>query len=71
MGLNDKQVKAVFFANEKGIITNKEYKEINKTSDRTALRDLDNFIELNLFVKEGKKKGTTFINLSMADVWRI
>ncbi len=41
-------------------ISNKEYQEINETSDRTALRDLDNLIELNVFVKEGEKKGTTY-----------
>jgi ATP-dependent DNA helicase RecG len=60
LGLNDRQVKAVIFVKEKGKITNKEYQEMNKTSDRTALRDLDNLIELNVFVKEGEKKGTTY-----------
>jgi ATP-dependent DNA helicase RecG len=60
LGLNDRQVKAVIFVKEKGKITNKEYQEMNKTSDRTALRDLDNLIELNVFVKEGEKKGTAY-----------
>jgi ATP-dependent DNA helicase RecG len=60
LGLNDRQVKAVFFVKEKGKISNKEYQEMNQTSDRTALRDLDNLIELNVFVKEGEKKGTTY-----------
>nr|WP_298659371.1 ATP-binding protein [uncultured Flavobacterium sp.] len=60
LGLNDRQIKAVIFVKEKGKISNKEYQEMNKTSDRTALRDLDSLIELNVFVKEGEKKGTTY-----------
>ena len=60
LGLNNRQVNAVIFVKEKGKISNKEYQEINKTSDRTALRDLDNLIELNVFVKEGEKKGTIY-----------
>ncbi len=60
LGLNDRQLKAVFFVKDKGRITNKEYQEINETSDRTALRDLENLIELNMFIKEGEKKGTIY-----------
>ena len=60
LGLNNRQVNAVIFVKEKGKISNKEYQEINKTSDRTALRDLDNLIELNVFVKKEKKKGTIY-----------
>jgi ATP-dependent DNA helicase RecG len=60
LGLNARQIKAVLFVKEKGKITNKEYQEINETSDRTALRDLENLIELNVFVKEGEKKGTNY-----------
>ena len=59
-GLNERQLKAVFFVKEKGKITNSEYQELNKTSDRTALRDLEILTELNIFVKEGEKKGTHY-----------
>lgn len=59
-GLNNRQLKAVNFVKEKGKITNKEYQEINGTSDRTALRDLENLTELGLFIKEGEKKGTSY-----------
>ena len=48
------------FVREKGKITNKEYQELNETSDRTALRDLENLTELNIFVKDGEKKGTSY-----------
>lgn len=60
LGLNNRQLKAISFVKEKGRITNKGYQEINKTSDRTALRDLENLIELNIFMKEGMKKGTLY-----------
>ena len=60
LGLNDRQLKAVGFVKEKGKITNKEYQELNETSDRTALRDLENLTELNVFVKDGEKKGTSY-----------
>ena len=60
LGLNDRQLKAISFVKEKGRITNKDYQEINTTSDRTALRDLENLIELNIFMKEGVKKGTLY-----------
>ena len=53
-------MKAVNFVKEKGKITNKEYQDINETSDRTALRDLENLTELGVFVKEGEKKGTSY-----------
>ena len=60
LGLNNRQFKAVSFVKEKGKITNKEYQDINETSDRTALRDLENLTELGVFVKEGEKKGTYY-----------
>lgn len=60
LGLNLRQLKAVSFVKDKGKITNKDYQEINETSERTALRDLENLTELNIFVKDGEKKGTTY-----------
>jgi len=60
LGLNDRQLKAVFFVKEKGSITNSAYQLLNKTSDRTALRDLETLTELNVLIKEGEKKGTCY-----------
>jgi ATP-dependent DNA helicase RecG len=48
LGLNDRQVKAVLFVKEKGRITNKEYQEINSTSERTASRDLNGLVEKDI-----------------------
>lgn len=36
LGLNERQVKAVFHVKEKGRITNKEYQEINNVTEQTA-----------------------------------
>lgn len=56
LNLNDRQVKAVLFAKEKGKITNKEYQEINQTTDRKALRDLELLMELDILKRIGEKK---------------
>ncbi|MDH5414995.1 MAG: putative DNA binding domain-containing protein [Flavobacteriaceae bacterium] len=60
LGLNDRQVKAVEYVKNNGQIINREYQEINDVSDRTALRDLDQLIELDVFEKFGQKKGTKY-----------
>lgn len=60
MGLNDRQLKAVLFVKEKGKITNKDYQVINDTSDRTALRDLEHLVGLNILKKDGEKKTTSY-----------
>jgi len=40
LGLNDRQVKAVLFAKEKGKITNRDYQTLNSISKRTATTEL-------------------------------
>src|SRR5690606_6160922 len=40
LGLNDRQVKAVLFAKEKGKITNSDYQTLNSISKRTATTEL-------------------------------
>ena len=56
LGLNDRQVKAVLFVKENGKITNKEYQELNSTSERTASRDLIGLIE-KAILKNSEVKG--------------
>jgi ATP-dependent DNA helicase RecG len=58
--LNLRQVKAVLYVKEKGRITNKEYQDINNTTDRTALRDLETLIELKIIKRIGEKKGAYY-----------
>jgi ATP-dependent DNA helicase RecG len=59
--LSDRQIKAVLYVKEKGRITNLEYLEINTgITDRTALRDLDNLIEKDIFQRIGEKKAAYY-----------
>lgn len=62
LGLNERQIKAVMYAKEKGKITNKEYQEICSTSERTATRDLSNLVHTGLFEQIGiTGKGTEYV----------
>ncbi len=60
MGLNERQVKAVLYVVENGSITNSDYQKNSNTSERTALRDLDDLIAKNILQKKGEKKGTYY-----------
>jgi len=50
----------VLYVKEKSRITNKEYQEINNTTDRTALRDLETLVQLNIIKRIGEKKGAYY-----------
>jgi len=61
-GLNERQIKAVRYVKEKGKITNREYQELSKISERTATRDLLDLVVKNIFVQVGSTgKGTNYI----------
>jgi len=60
LDLNERQQKGLEYVKKFGKITNKEYKELNETSNRTALRDLEKLTELGILFKEGAKKGTVY-----------
>ena len=62
IGLNERQIKTVMYVKEKGRITNKEYQVICSISERTATRDLSNFVRTELFEQVGTTgKGTEYI----------
>ncbi len=63
MGLNDRQVKAVFYVKEHGVITNKEYQKLTNISERTASRDLLELVNTNLIKDSGKKGAGSFFVL--------
>ncbi|NDA62834.1 MAG: transcriptional regulator [Chitinophagia bacterium] len=63
LGLNDRQVKAVLILKEKGKITNKEYQEINETTERTASRDLSDLAEKGIIKSSGLKGAGAFYTL--------
>ena len=60
LGLNERQIKAVMYVKENGKITNSKYQNLCKTSERTALRDLEKLIGLKLFERKGERKGTIY-----------
>jgi ATP-dependent DNA helicase RecG len=61
LGLNERQMKAVFYVKEKGKITNTEYQEISNTIKRTASRDLAELVSLKIFEQIGTTgKGTEY-----------
>jgi ATP-dependent DNA helicase RecG len=63
IGLNDRQVRAVMVLKEKGKITNKEYQEINETTERTASRDLSDLVEKGIIKSSGIKGAGAFYTL--------
>lgn len=63
-GLNDRQIKAVLYVKEKGRITNKEYQEINNTTERTASRDLSDLVEKQSIKSSGIKGAGAFYTLA-------
>jgi len=59
-GLNERQIKAVFYCKENDYINNSIYQSICETSERTATRDLEFLTEIGVLKKIGKKKGTKY-----------
>lgn len=59
-GLNERQVKAVDYIKESSKITNSVYQLLNKVSERTALRDLEELSKKGILIKKGEKKGTYY-----------
>jgi len=57
LGLNERQIKAVMYVKEKGKITNKEYREMFATTDRTAVRDLIVICEKTFFKRLVRLEG--------------
>ncbi|MDR1553188.1 MAG: putative DNA binding domain-containing protein [Prevotellaceae bacterium] len=61
LGLNDRQVKAVLYVKEKGKITNKDYQEINKISNRTATYELKELVDkFDILKVSGVSVGTYY-----------
>ncbi len=60
MGLNDRQIKAVMYVKEKGMITNREYQELNFVSNKTAYLELSDIIKKDLFAVEGSGRTVAY-----------
>ncbi len=60
-GLNDRQIKGVLYAKEKGKITNGEYQEINDIGKTTATEELSELVKLELLsAPEAKGRGAKY-----------
>ncbi len=60
LGLNERQIKAVMYVKEKGMITNKEYQELSGCSRNTATNDLRKLIKKGIMRESGKKGAGAF-----------
>ena len=65
LGLNDRQIKAVLYVKEKGRITNSEYQKLNGSISKTALRDLDDLINREIFTRSGEGRNV-YYRISMS-----
>jgi ATP-dependent DNA helicase RecG len=63
LNLNDRQVKAVLFAKDKGKITNSEYQTLNDCSRNTASKDLTELVDKDLLKSSGQKGAGAFYTL--------
>jgi len=61
MGLNERQVKAILYTKEHGKITNSIYRKMFEITEKTAYRDFEKLVNLNLLRKKGERKGTIYV----------
>jgi ATP-dependent DNA helicase RecG len=59
-GLSERQIKGVLYVAENGSISNSEYQTLTGTSDRTALRDLDDLVSKQILTSKGERKSTRY-----------
>jgi len=61
MGLNDRQIKAVMYVKEKGKINLSSFKTVvQKMSEKTLYRDLQDLVAKGILKEVGKKKGRKY-----------
>lgn len=59
--LNDRQQQALLHTQSNGQITNREYQELTEVSQKQAVRDLNDMIELGLIERRGKGRSTHYV----------
>ena len=64
LGLNERQVKAVLFAKEKGSISNSQYQQLTNVSRITATRDLSDLIQKRIFNSSNTKGAGSYYELN-------
>jgi len=61
LGLNERQIKALMYVKERGKITNREYRELNKVSNKTAYLELEDLVKREIFSTEGIGKALAYV----------
>lgn len=61
LGLNERQIKAVLYAKQKGKITNKEYRVLTGLSDESVRKDLSELVEKNILLFQGTGRNIHYI----------
>ncbi|MFH1127054.1 MAG: RNA-binding domain-containing protein [archaeon] len=61
LGLNERQIKAIEYAEKSGLITNRHYQELNNVSKWTAIRDLADLVEKGVFIASGKGRELKYL----------
>jgi len=59
--LNERQKKALYYIKDKGGITNKEYREINKIGKRYTIKELNKLINEGIITKKGKGRSIYYV----------
>ena len=59
-GLNERQIKAIFYLKERGKITNSEYQKLNNISKRTATNDLADLVDNKMIRNYGVGAGSYY-----------
>lgn len=61
LDINERQNKAVQYVKKNGKITNAVYREVYEITDRTALRDIEELVDLKILKKEGAGRSTKYL----------
>jgi ATP-dependent DNA helicase RecG len=63
LGLNERQIRAVMYVNERGRITNREYQEVGGVKERLVTLELRYLVEKNILEKHGTTGRGTYCTL--------
>lgn len=59
--LNERQQRALNYLYEHEAITNREYQQLNDVSQKQAVRDLNQMVEMTLLVRKGRGRATRYM----------
>jgi ATP-dependent DNA helicase RecG len=60
-GLNERQVRAALFVKKQGRITNRDYRQLNQVSNKTAYLELNELVEKGLLRQQGAGKAVGYV----------